>query len=543
VKKVNFSRKRTQRAQRNKAFLLRSLRSFAAIHSAIRNPQREEPTGANRDNREFPPLPFSVSSVSSCFKSAIRNPQSAILLLLLLLAGCAIGPNYQRPAAAVPPQFDDASGPGSTNSMADLPWWKIFNDDALTNLIQIALTNNYDIAIAASRVEQARALAEQAHSQFFPQAGYDLNAYRGRNASGGFGNPNGGGANTRSFEAALNASWEIDLWGRVRRLNEAARAQFFASEEARRGVRLSLIAEVAQDYFQLLELDKELDIARQTTNSYGQSLTLFNQRREGGVASKLETDRAEGALADVAAIVPDLEQRIRLQENAIKVLLGQTSLAIPRGATLGEQTVPPSVPAGLPAALLGRRPDILQAEQQLRSANAQVGVTMGSFLPKIGLTALFGGVSQELSALTGPQSRLWSAGVDASGPIFNAGLLAGQYRQARAFWEETRLQYEQTVLQAFHEVSGQLYTRQKYDDARLEQARSVTAYQDAVLVATERYRAGHAEYFEILDAEQQLFPDENALARTQLNQLLIIVHLYKSLGGGWNQPDPTAPAK
>jgi len=167
---------------------------------------------------------------------------------------------------------------------------------------------------------------------------------------------------------------------------------------------------------------------------------------------------------------------------------------------------------------------------------------MGDFLPKIGLTSIFGGTSQELSALTAPESRLWSAGLDASGPIFQAGLLTGQYRQARAFWEENRLQYEQTVLQAFHEVSGQLYTRQKYDETRREQARSVAAFQDSVLVATQRYRAGHAEYFEILDAEQQLFPDENALARTQLNQLLIIVRLYKSLGGGWNQPETLAPA-
>jgi len=478
-----------------------------------------------------------------CFESAIRNPQSAFLLLaLLLMVGCAIGPNYHRPAAAVPMQFNDSSDPASTNSLADLPWWEIFNDAALTNLIHTALTNNYDIAIAAARVEQARALAEQAHSQFFPQAGYDVNGYRGKNALAGAANSEGNGTTASSFEAALNASWEIDLWGRVRRLNEAARAQFFASEEARRGVRLSLIAEVAQDYFQLLELDKELEIARQTTNSYGQSLTLFNQRLGGGVASKLEADRAEGALANVAAIVPDLEQRIRLLENQLKVLLGQTSGSIPRGAPLGDQTVPPSVPAGLPAALLERRPDILQAEQQLRSANAQVGVTMGDFLPKIGLTSIFGGTSQELSALTAPESRLWSAGLDASGPIFQAGLLTGQYRQARAFWEENRLQYEQTVLQAFHEVSGQLYTRQKYDETRREQARSVAAFQDSVLVATQRYRAGHAEYFEILDAEQQLFPDENALARTQLNQLLIIVRLYKYLGGGWNQPETLAPA-
>ena len=459
------------------------------------------------------------------------------------MAGCAIGPNYHRPAAAVPMQFNDSSDPASTNSLADLPWWEIFNDAALTNLIHTALTNNYDIAIAAARVEQARALAEQAHSQFFPQAGYDVNGYRGKNALAGAANSEGNGTTASSFEAALNASWEIDLWGRVRRLNEAARAQFFASEQARRGVRLSLIAEVARDYFQLLELDKELEIARKTTNSYGESLRLFNQRLGGGVASKLETDRAEGALADVAAIVPDLEQRIRVQENQLKVLLGETDGSIPRGASLEDQTAPPSVPAGLPAELLERRPDILQAEQMLRSVNAQVGVAMGDFFPKIGLTALYGGVSKELSDLTGPQSRLWSVGADASGPLFQAGLLKGQYRQVRAFWNETRLQYQQTVLQAFQEVSGQLYTRQKYEEARREQARSVAAYQDAVQIATERYRAGHAAYFEILDAEQQLFPDENTLARTQLNQLLIIVQLYKSLGGGWNQPDPPTPAK
>jgi multidrug efflux system outer membrane protein len=272
-------------------------------------------------------------------------------------------------------------------------------------------------------------------------------------------------------------------------------------------------------------------------------LALFDQRLGGGVASKLEADQAEGALADVAAVVPDLEQRIRLQENQLKVLLGQGSGSVPRGAPLTAQTVPPGVPAGLPAALLERRPDIRQAEQQLRAANAQVGVTMGDFLPKIGLTALFGGVSPELSNLTAPGSRVWSVGADASGPLFHAGLLTGQYRQARAFWDEARLQYQQTVLQAFHEVSGQLYTRQKYEEARLQRVRSVAAYQDAVLVATERYRAGHANYFEVLDAQQRLFPDENALARTQLDQLLIIVRLYKSLGGGWNQPETAAPAR
>ena len=259
----------------------------------------------------------------------------------MTIAGCAIGPNYRRPATDIPQHFNYSADPDSTNSLADLPWWEVFNDATLTNLIHIALTNNYDVRIAAARVEQARALAGEAHSQLFPQAGYDLNAYRGKNSFAGNANPAGTGSTASSFEAALNASWEIDLWGRVRRLNEAARAQFFASEEARRGVRLSLVTEVAQDYFQLLELDAELDIARQTTNSFGESLTIFSQRLGGGVASKLETDRAEGALDDVAATVPDLEQRIRLQENQLKVLLGQGSGSIPRGAPLDRPNRPP----------------------------------------------------------------------------------------------------------------------------------------------------------------------------------------------------------
>ena len=466
-----------------------------------------------------------------------------LFFALLLLAGCAVGPNYKRPAVAAPSRFNYSADPASTNSLADLPWWQLFNDPALTNLIHIALTNNYDLRIAAARVEEARALAVQARSQFFPQAGYQVDAYRGKNAISGSANPNGHGLTSDSFLAAVNASWEIDLWGRIRRLNEGARARFLASEEARRGVRLSLITDVAQGYFQLLELDAELEIAQRTTNSLGQSLKIFSRRRSGGVGSKLETDRAEGALEAVAATVPDLKQRIRLQENQLHVLLGQVSGSIPRSGNLGGQTVPPEVPAGLPSALLERRPDLLQAEQLLRSAGAQVGVAVGDFFPRIGLTALLGGVSTELSALTAPGSQLWSAGLDASGPLFKAGLLSGRYRQARAAWDEAKLEYQATALRAFHEVSGALFTRVQYEEAHAHQARSVAAYQDAVQVATTRYRAGHANYFEVLDSQQQLFPQENALARIRLNQLLVIVRLYKALGGGWNQPEIPSPAR
>lgn len=465
------------------------------------------------------------------------------LTIALMIGGCAVGPNYHRPHVEAPEHFRNVADPNSTNSFADLGWWQVFNDQTLTNLIQIALTNNFDIRIAATRVEQARALAEQARSQFFPTAGYNAYAYRGKNAIAGSATVNGTASTGDSFLASLNAAWEIDLWGRIRRLNEAARAEFLASEEARRGVRLSLITDVAQGYFQLLELDAELEIARRTTNSFGESLTIFSQRLGGGVGSKLETDRAEGALASVAATVPDIEQRIRLQENQLNTLLGIGSGSVPRQAKLSQQLIPPEIPAGLPSALLERRPDIRQAEQLLHAAAAQIGVVIGSFFPKIGLTALFGQVSPELSALTGPESRLWSVGADVTGPLFQGGRLHGQYRQARAEWEQAKLEYEQTILKAFHEVSGQLYTRRKYELAHAEQARSVDAYRDAVRVATLRFKAGHANYFEVLDAQKELYPQENALAQIQLKQLLIVVRLYKSLGGGWNQPETPAPAK
>jgi multidrug efflux system outer membrane protein len=455
-------------------------------------------------------------------------------LAVLVLAGCAVGPNYHRPPVQTPAQFRNSSDPGATNSLADLGWWEVFNDPTLTNLIHIALTNNYDVRIAAARVEQYRALVAQAQSQFLPQANITAGAYRGENATLGSPNAKGEGLNANSYLAALNATWEIDLWGRIRRLNESARAQFLATEEARRGVRLSLITDVAQGYFQLLELDAELEIARRTSNSFDQSLTIFRQRFGGGVGSKLETDRAEGALGAVAATVPDIRQRIRLQENQLNTLLGLGSGSIPRSASLSEQAVPPEVPAGLPSALLERRPDIRQAEQLLRSAGAQVGVAAGNFYPKIGLTALFGKVSPELAAFTSGSSTLWSLGADLSAPLFQGGRLRGEYRQSVAAWEEAKLEYEQTILKAFHEVSGQLFTRLRYAEAQIQQARSVAAYQDAVRIATERYRAGHAAYFEVLDTQQQLFPQENALAHVRLNQLLIIVRLYKSLGGGWN---------
>jgi multidrug efflux system outer membrane protein len=451
--------------------------------------------------------------------------------LILFLAGCAVGPNYKRPPVAAPEAFRGETEI-STNSFANLPWWRVFHDDTLQSLIHLALTNNYDLRIAVTRVEQARAVAAQARSQFFPQLNYALLAGRGQNVANNQPSPTG----TRGtvFGGDANASWEIDLWGRLRRLNESARAQFLASQEARRDVTISLIAQVAQDYFQLLALDSELEIARQSTNSFGESLKIFNQRLQGGVASKLETSSAEALMDASAATIPQLEQQIALQENQLSVLLGQNPGAVLRGNSSLEKQIPPEVPAGLPSALLERRPDIREAEQQLRSANAQVGVAKADFFPQLNLTGLFGGASPELAAFSsGGADVAWSIAAGLTGPLFHGGQLRAQYAQARAAREQSALQYQAAVLNAFQEISGALISREKMAAARTQQSRAVAAYKTAVKISMERYRMGNADYYEVLQEQQLLFPAENTLVQFQLNQLLAVVQLYRSLGGGW----------
>jgi multidrug efflux system outer membrane protein len=341
-----------------------------------------------------------------------------------------------------------------------------------------------------------------------------------------------------AFSADASASWEIDLWGRVRRLNESARAQFFASEEARRDVTISLIAQVAQGYFQLLALDNQLEIARQSTNSFGESLNIFNERLQGGVASKLETSSAEALMDSAAATIPELEQQIAMQENQLSILLGQNPGAILRGNSSLEKQMPPDVPAGLPSALLERRPDIRAAEQRLRSANAQVGVAKANFFPQLNLTALFGEASTELSAFTSGGVVAWSIAAGLTGPLFHGGQLRAQYAQVRAAREQAALEYQAAVLNAFQEVSGALITREKAARARVQQGRAVDAYKQAVKISMERYRLGNVDYYVVLQEQQLLFPAENVLVQFQLNRLLAGVQLYRALGGGW-QVEPT----
>jgi multidrug efflux system outer membrane protein len=301
---------------------------------------------------------------------------------------------------------------------------------------------------------------------------------------------------------------------------------------------LSLVSDVAQNYFQLLGLELQLDIARQTTDSYTQTLKLFTQQLEGGVASKLQTSRAAGAAATAAANIPQIELQIALTENQISVLLGSNPSDIKHTAKLLDEIVPPDIPAGLPSALLERRPDVLQAEQLLRSANAQVGVATANYFPQIGLTALFGRASTPLSTLSSGQTTVSSVAGNVAGPIFQGGALRAQKRQVVAFWEQSKLQYEQTALDAFQDVSNALISRQKYELIRAKQIEAVQSYQESVKVSLQRFLAGKANYYEVLEAQQQLYPAQLSLAETELNRRTVIVQLYKALGGGWNLKDP-----
>jgi multidrug efflux system outer membrane protein len=474
---------------------------------------------------------FSIGPFRNLFFPHLTH-LTCLTYLTLFLAGCALGPNYKRPPLDLPNEFRGPPIPAATNSLGDLPWWEIFKDENLHELIRAALTNNYDLRIAITRVEQSRAVLMENRALFFPQLDYRGTVGRGKNAANGVTVFNGG----QTADVLLlggNASWEIDLWGRIRRLNESARAQLLASQEARRDIMLTVISDVATAYFQLLALDRAMEIARRTTNSFGESLRIFSERFQGGIVSKLETSAAEANLASAAATVPDLDRQIVLVENRINILLGRNPGPIPRKQGLLQQEVPAEIPPGLPSSLLERRADIREAEQALRSANAQIGVAVANFFPQLSLTALLGQVSPELSTFTAGSANAWNVAANLAGPLFHGGQLAGEYRRAKAFRDEMALRYQYAVLNALQEVSNALVAREKYAQSRSQQARAVQAYQTAVEVATDRYVAGRAGYFEVLQEQQQLFPAENTLVTTQLNQLLAFVQIYRALGGGW----------
>ena len=460
----------------------------------------------------------------------------AALAALAMCAACTVGPNYKRPVLVVPGAYYGETTPAEAASIADTPWFDLFRDPALRSLIDEALRNGFDARIAAARVERARAQYGIAGSQRFPNIGYE-GAYEYGHTST-FATPSDvtGGV----IIANVNASWELDLWGRIRRLNEAARAQYLATEEARNGVLLSLISEVAAAYFDLRELDEQLDIAKRNTAAFQSTADLFRRRFEGGTASRLDTSRAEALLATEAAQIPLLEQSIVAKENQIDLLLGRNPGPVERGLTLDQQPIPPDVPPGLPSALLLRRPDVRQAEQELIAANANIGVAEAAFFPTLSLTGLLGGQSPELANLLG-SGHTWSIEAGLLGPIFNGGRLRSEKQLAIAQFEEARLLYERDVTAALGEVSSDLVANQKLGEAETQRSKAVDLDREAVQLATLRYESGFSAYFEVLDAQEQLLTAETALAQTRRDRLVAIVDLYRALGGGW-QPEPAAAA-
>ena len=456
----------------------------------------------------------------------------ALPLLLVLLTACEVGPNYQRPQLEPTGQFR-AQAQAEAASFADQPWWDVFADPTLKTLIGQALANNFDAREAVQRVTEFRARAGIERSDYLPQVDLGGQYQRGRNSDYA---PNGG-VTGNQISAQGTLSWELDLWGRLRRLNEASQAQYLASQDAQRGVFLATAAQVAQAYFQLRDLDARLEIARSTTQAFQETYDLFNRRFTGGAASALETARAEAAQATAAAYIPDLERQIQAQENLLCFLVGRNPGPIARGAALTDQPLPPRIPAGLPSALLERRPDLRQAEQELVTANAQVGVAQANYFPTLSLTGLLGGLAPEVNQMYS-RGKEWNFGPALNLPPLQGLRLKYQKAAAVAQWEQARTRYQAAVTGAFGEVATLLTAYQKLAEVEVQQARSVAAYQEAVRLATLRYTAGLSSYMEVLEAQQQLFPAENSLAQVRRSRLVSLVQLYKALGGGWNLKDP-----
>lgn len=469
----------------------------------------------------------------------------ASTLAVLALAGCAVGPNYQRPEMPTPAGYrgaDSSQIADSAHSIADAPWWTIFKDTVLVNLIHQGLAGNFDLRIASARVDQAAAFTGIAKSQFWPQIDAGAGVARTHFSTDQLGVTTKDRDRT-TVGANLGLSWEIDLFGRIRRQSESATAQFLATEEARRGVLVDLVASIGQAYLSLRELDLELDIAHRTLDTRRGTLTLFQQRFKGGVASNLEVQQAAADVAQTQATIPDLERRIAAQENLINFLLGRGPGTVPRGTALVSQELIPSVPVGLPSTLLERRPDVLVAEQSLVSANAEVGVAKADFFPRISLTGLFGVASGEIKNLGSTDALLWSVGGGLLQPIFHGGAIRKNYQASLAARDAAIAEYLRAAHNAFLEVANALTDVHQYRTVRIAADSQVIALREAARLARIRYEGGLSNYLEVLDADRRLFAAENELAQTIQVQVGSYIDLYRALGGGWNADQPADSTK
>jgi multidrug efflux system outer membrane protein len=456
------------------------------------------------------------------------------VVLPMFVGACTLGPDYRRPALLIPDNHRGVVGAPVTESLADLPWWEVFKDPVLQELIRDALLYNYDLRTAAARVEDARAQIGVARSFFYPQVNFNAGG-SAQQVSRASDPPESFGAN-RSFQnwvTGFGMVWEIDVFGRIRREAESASAAYFASEMDRRGVYITLVSDVAQFYFNLRELDLELEIARRTLKLNDETIRFYSSRFETGVSNRLEVEQAVANRGRTAAVIPDLERRIAIQENLINFLRGRNPGTIPRGAVLTDQYYPPMIPAGLPSALLERRPDVQSAEQLLVATNANIGAAKALFFPNFSLSTTLGSISHEFSNIADKRAAIWSVSGGFLQPIFQGWRLFWNYEGTIARYDQALAQYEKAAQNGFREVADALVTIDKLKDARVELEAQVAALQNSGRLSRLRYDNGLSNYLEVLIADQDLFDAEIELARTRGAQLNGVVQLYRALGGGW----------
>jgi multidrug efflux system outer membrane protein len=452
-------------------------------------------------------------------------------LVALLAAGCTMGPDYARPTIDTPATYRNADAARTPPTLEDVTaWWTGFGDPQLDALVTEALAANHDLRIAAARVDEFAARARTTRSAAFPQVGYGATA--GRQGQGD--------VSVGSYSAVLSARWELDLWGRVRRETEAARADLFATEEARRGVALTLVGTVVSGYVTLLQLDRQLQISEATVAGRKKSVELFQLRLEGGWVSDFEFLQVQAEYESTLASIPNLRLAIAQQEHALSTLVGRNPGPIARGVGL-EGLDAPAIGAELPSALLERRPDILQAEQNLVSANALVGAARTLYFPTVSLTGAGGTASSDLDALFSGPARSWSFVGQLLGPLFAGGAIDAANAQAAARREQALENYRATIQDAFRDVDDALAAIRESRDLVTTLQRSVTSLQRAVVLATDRYENGYADYFDVLDTERSLFSAQQSLAQARADGYRARTDLYRALGGDWRAQDVPTP--
>jgi multidrug efflux system outer membrane protein len=457
------------------------------------------------------------------------RPSTLLTLLSLLLSSCAMGPDYARPKIEMADNFRMAEIEGE--SIANLPWWELLHDEQLQRLIRQALAENKDLKQAVASMEEFQARIFMARSDFLPGINMNTNA-PSFGTLGGFVVP--GFPTPFSYFGQGTLNWEIDIWGRVRRANEAARADLLAREENRRAVVLTLVSGVAQSYFDLLQLDMQLEITRRTLLSWEETVDLSQHRLRGGLISRLDADQFEAERANVSARLAELERQVIQKENELNLLLGKNPAPLSRGRLLTDQVMLPEVPAGLPSDLLQRRPDVLQAEQTLAAATARIGMSKAARFPRITLTGLLGVASPRLANLLTSGTEFGMGGVGLAGPLLNAQTLGHEQRAVEAQSRRVLAQYEQTILTAFKEVEDALVAVRTAKNQRKAQQEQVDALRSALQIANLRHQAGITSHLEVLIAKRSLFAAETARISAHRLHLVSVVQLYKALGGGWS---------